>query len=123
MSDKKKKCNTKNNSSKSEDNSLGLASLSYADYVILASALAFSLAEDLNDDDLAILITFGYLVLANLEILVAKKSLEQTSNTNNELNDEEEIDIIGDVTVTGRNAKHSKRKSRKIRRKKNRDSK
>ena len=53
-------CNNDNKkySTNNNEDGLGLASLSYAEFIILASTLAYSLSEELSESDLALFITF-----------------------------------------------------------------
>ena len=53
-------CNNDNKkySTSNNEDGLGLASLSYAEYIILASTIAYSLSEELSESDLALFITF-----------------------------------------------------------------
>lgn len=55
-------CNNDNKkySTNNNEDGLGLASLSYAEFIILASTLAYSLSEELSESDLALFITFLY---------------------------------------------------------------
>ena len=65
ISQKKKKC----------DEGIGLASFSYADYILLSSVIAYSIAEELDDDDLSMFIIFLNLLLTDLGLIVSKRGI------------------------------------------------
>lgn len=87
---KTKNCN-ENPKKKCEDN-LGLASMSYADYIILASTLAYTLFEEMNRDDLIMIINFMYLLTTDLQALIAQDAIVQKNCGKTSL-DEEETDL------------------------------
>lgn len=104
-------CNNDNKkySTSNNEDGLGLASLSYAEYIILASTLAYSLSEELSESDLALLVAFLYIVLADLEIIVAKNQIKQGSSTTSE-DEEEEIDLGSDIITQPININSKKRR-------------
>lgn len=71
-----KKNNCNNKSKKKCDEGIGLASFSYADYILLSSVIAYSIAEELDDDDLSMFIIFLNLLLTDLGLIVAKRGIE-----------------------------------------------
>ncbi len=66
---------TNNSSSTTSQQGLGLASISYADYVILSATLSFAIAEELNDLDLDMLIVFFGMVTSDLALLRTKRGI------------------------------------------------
>ncbi len=93
---KKTKQNNKNNcnnkSKKKCDEGIGLSSFSYADYILLSSVIAYSIAEELNEDDLAMFTIFLELILTDLGLIVAKRGIEAKNNA-------EEGVILEDSTI------------------------
>lgn len=111
-------CNNDNKkySTNNNEDGLGLASLSYAEFIILASTLAYSLSEELSESDLALFITFFYIVLADLELIVAQKQIKQgSSTTSGDDEDEEEIDLGSEIITSpiNRNTKKRRYKGKK----------
>lgn len=111
-------CNNDNKkySTNNNEDDLGLASLSYAEFIILASTLAYSLSEELSESDLALFITFFYIVLADLELIVAQKQIKQgSSTTSGDDEDEEEIDLGSEIITSpiNRNTKKRRYKGKK----------
>lgn len=104
-------CNNDNKkySTNNNEDGLGLASLSYAEFIILASTLAYSLSEELSESDLALLVAFLYIVLADLEIIIAKNQIKQGSSTTSE-DEEEEIDLGSDIITQPININSKKRR-------------
>lgn len=84
-------CDSNKTTSNSNNNlNIGLENLSYADYVLLASLAAFSIGDDLSDNDLDLLIVFFSMMSSDLALirtkrgvaqrnLAAKKALEQAN--------------------------------------------
>lgn len=111
-------CNNDNKkySTNNNEDGLGLASLSYAEFIILASTLAYSLSEELSESDLALFITFFYIVLADLQLIVAQKQIKQgSSTTSGDDEDEEEIDLGSEIITSpiNRNTKKRRYKGKK----------
>ena len=77
--DNKNKCNTKNNNQQG----LGLASISYADYVILSSTLSYAIAEELNDLDLDMLIVFVGMITSDLALIRTKRGILNNMKSKN----------------------------------------
>lgn len=74
------KSTNKQSSNKSEKD-CGLSSFSYADFILLSSLIAYSIAEELNNEDLRLFIIFLDLVLADLGLLALQKELQQGNST------------------------------------------
>ena len=75
-------CNSKQ---KSKDN-IKFSDFSYAELIVLAATLSYSLAEELDEDDLAILLVFLGLLLANIRVITTQRAIEaeqQAPNTGN----------------------------------------
>lgn len=71
-------CNSNKATSNSSNNlNIGLENLSYADYVLLASLAAFSIADDLNDNDLDLLIVFFSMMSSDLALIRTKRGVAQ----------------------------------------------
>lgn len=118
---------TNNSSSTTSQQGLGLASISYADYVILSATLSFAIAEELNDADLDMLIVFFGMVTSDLALLRTKRGITNALSAQ----DTSEEAIIGSEeaseggesiaslssTLRGRSRKKSKR-IKKIKKKK-----
>lgn len=96
---KTKGCN-ENDNKKCEDN-LGLASISYADYVILASTLAYALFQEMERDDLAMLITLMYLVISDLQVLIAQDGIIQANcgNQNSSVDENADLEFEEDIEL------------------------
>lgn len=132
-SNKQKKTSecTNNSSNTASQQGLGLASISYADYVILSATLSFAIAEELNDADLDMLIVFFGMVTSDLALLRTKRGI---TNALSEQDTSEEA-IIGSEeaseggesiaslssTLRGRSRKKSKR-IKKVKKKKRKSS-
>lgn len=108
-----------NNSNQDRDRGLGLASFSYADFILLSSTIAYALAEELNDVDLALLIVFLGMVSSDLVLLRTQNRIRMELDTGQPEEDvivEEEVEegsLIGSTIATstvGRNSKVKKRK-------------
>lgn len=94
-----KKCSNKKNEKNSKDNqnNKGFASLSYAEIVVLSATLAYSIVEEMDEDDLTIFLGFLGLLLSEIEILVSQRELEgkstDTSLEEEDVVEEENIDL------------------------------
>lgn len=80
------KKNTTSSNSKSINNNyieLGLDKLSYADYVLLASLVAYSIGEELNDSDLDLLIVFFSMISSDLALVRTKRGVLQRQQAAN----------------------------------------
>ncbi|WP_095406200.1 hypothetical protein [Romboutsia maritimum] len=101
---KNKKQKSSSNANSSEQKSLGLASISYADYVILSSTLAFALSEELNDEDLSMLIAFLAMISSDLAMLTTKKGINKLKQqTSKQQLGADEGAIIAEESVEGSN--------------------
>lgn len=81
-------CNSKqkSNSKKNSDDDIKFSDFTYAELIVLAATLSYSLAEGLDEDDLAILLVFLGLLLANIRVITTQKAIEaeqQAPNTGN----------------------------------------
>ena len=75
-----KNCKTKTSSKNSNNNrGGGLASLTYPEIIALAATLAYSISEELEEDDLTIFLVILEVLLTNLQVILVKRSV--TSNT------------------------------------------
>lgn len=73
----KQNCNSKKSSSKQNNNdNIKFSDFSYAELIVLAATLSYSLADELDEDDLAILLVFLGLLLADMQTLVAQKAIK-----------------------------------------------
>lgn len=113
------KNNNSCNNSLGKDKGLGLASFSYADFILLSSTISYALAEELNDADLALLIVFLGMVSADLALLTTQDKIKAalgSQQIEEDIVGEEEAEeggLIGSTIViptVGRNSKTKKRK-------------
>lgn len=88
-------CNTNSSSNNSNQSGLGLASISYADYVILSSTLSYAIAEELNDADLDMLIAFFGMIVSDLAILRTSRGINNAQQNTISSQDTETESIIG----------------------------
>ncbi|MCR8744706.1 hypothetical protein [Romboutsia lituseburensis] len=71
-------CDSNKATSNSNNNlNIGLENLSYADYVLLASLAAFSIGDDLSDNDLDLLIVFFSMMSSDLALIRTKRGVAQ----------------------------------------------
>ena len=82
----KEKCksNTKKNESKK------LSDFTYAELIVLSSTLAYSIGEELDEEDLEVFAVFLGLLIAELQLIVTQKTF---NNKNQSDVSEEELDI------------------------------
>lgn len=112
------KNNNSCNNNQGKDKGLGLASFSYADFILLSSTISYALAEELSETDLALFIVFLGMVTSDLALLTTQKQVGKTLSENIEEDvvgeeEAEEGGIIGSTIViptVGRNSKMKKRK-------------
>lgn len=64
-----------NSKQKSNDN-IKFCDFSYAELIVLAATLSYSLAEELDEEDLGILLVFLGLLLADIQVIVAQKAIK-----------------------------------------------
>lgn len=71
-------CNSKQNSNSKQKNNdnIKFSDFSYAELIVLAATLSYSLAEELDEDDIAIFLVFLGLLLADMQTLVAQKAIK-----------------------------------------------
>lgn len=89
-------CKTKKNSSDSKK----FSDFSYAELIVLSATLSYSISEELDEDDLAILVAFLALLLAEIEVILAQRAIinrTQVSPTEGVNADVEDIDIEVDL--------------------------
>lgn len=73
----KQNSNSKNSNSKQKNNdNIKFSDFSYAELIVLAATLSYSLAEELDEDDIAIFLVFLGLLLADMQTLVAQKAIK-----------------------------------------------
>lgn len=103
------------NANLSDQKSLGLASISYADYVILSSTLAFALSEELNDEDLNMLIAFLAMISSDLAMLTTKKGINKSKQqtSKQQLGAEEGSIEGGNIIVSGLSRTNNKKSKKK----------
>lgn len=114
----KKQCQ---NNKSPQENGLGLASLSYADFVILSSTLSFAIAEELNDQDLDLLLIFLGMVETDLALLRTQRGIRNAlSQTGEEaIIGAEESTEVSDVIASNSVRRVKKKKCiKKVKRKK-----
>ncbi|MCC3863169.1 hypothetical protein K0040_02430 [Terrisporobacter petrolearius] len=92
----KKSSNSKKNSNSKENNkdNIKFSDFTYAELIVLAATLSYSLAEQLDEDDLAILLVFLGLLLTNIRVITTQKAIKagpQAPNTELDLDFETEI--------------------------------
>ncbi|HBI92972.1 MAG TPA: hypothetical protein DDY58_11440 [Terrisporobacter glycolicus] len=68
----KKSSNSKDNN---KDN-IKFSDFSYAELIVLAATLSYSLAEELDEDDIAILLVFLGLLLSDMQALITQKAIK-----------------------------------------------
>ena len=74
-----KNCKSKKSSDKSSSENKRLSDFSYAELIVLSATLSYSLAEELDEDDLAIFLVFLGLLLAEMQALVAQREIKARS--------------------------------------------
>ena len=90
---KKSKEKCKPNTNKNE--SKKLSDFTYAELIVLSSTLAYSIGEELDEEDLEVFAVFLGLLLAELQLIVIQKQLNRRnqSNVSEEDLDIEDIDV------------------------------
>ena len=90
---KKTKGKCKSNAKKKE--SKKLSDFTYAELIVLSSTLAYSIGEELDEDDLEVFAVFLGLLIAELQLIVIQKQLNRRnqSNVSEEDLDIEDIDV------------------------------
>ena len=88
-----KKCKSQKN-----NNNVKFSDFTYPELVVLSATLAYSLSEELDEDDLAIFLVFLGLLLAEMEVIVAQRALEKKNSSISAEEEEEDVDIdIGET--------------------------
>ncbi|WP_018591218.1 hypothetical protein [Terrisporobacter glycolicus] len=73
----KQNSNSKNSNSKQKSNdNIKFSDFSYAELIVLAATLSYSLAEELDEDDIAIFLVFLGLLLADMQTLLTQRSIK-----------------------------------------------
>ena len=93
---KKKKQSSKKSQSKASDNdSIKFSDFTYAELIVLSSTLAYSIGEELDEEDLEVFAVFLGLLIAELQLIVIQKQLNRRnqSNVSEEDLDIEDIDV------------------------------
>ena len=85
---KKSKEKCKPNANKNE--SKKLSDFTYAELIVLSSTLAYSIGEELDEEDLEVFAVFLGLLIAELQLIVTQKTF---NNKNQSDVSEEELDI------------------------------
>lgn len=75
----RQKCNSNKNTNKSSNTNKKLSDFSYAELIILSATLSYSLAEELDEDDLAIFLVFLGLLLADMQVIETQKAIKAKS--------------------------------------------
>lgn len=90
---KKSKEKCKSNANKNE--SKKLSDFTYAELIVLSSTLAYSIGEELDEEDLEVFAVFLGLLIAELQLIVIQKQLNRRnqSNVSEEDLDIEDIDV------------------------------
>lgn len=91
-----KKCK----SDKSSADNKKLADFSYAELVVLSATLSYSLAEELDEDDLAIFLVFLGLLIAEMQAIITQRAIKQKSQADTDEDedlDEEDLDVDVDL--------------------------
>lgn len=114
---KKQNNNCNDEFNKKCEDDLGLASMSYADYILLASTLAYSLFKELDEDDLGMFIVFLYLVISDLQVLISQRAIirahcGQNQGESEEEDLEEDLEPEEAITSVSRSRKGKPKKRR-----------
>lgn len=87
---KNKKRTRKNcNSNKNTNENMKFSDFSYAELIVLAATLAYSLSEELDEDDLAIFIVFLEILVIDMQAIEAQKVIranKQQPGTSEDIN-------------------------------------
>lgn len=87
------KCNNENG-----DKGLNLARFSYADFVVMSSAIAYGIFDSVNQEDLGIILSFLGMITADIALLQTKSSIEKVRQYQSGQQSEEDIeeDVIAE---------------------------
>lgn len=72
-------CNSSKNTNKNSNENRKLSDFSYAELIILSATLAYSLAEELDEDDLAIFLIFLELLVIDMQAIETQKAIRSRS--------------------------------------------
>lgn len=92
---KKKKQSSKNSKSNKSSNKNScenkkLSDFSYAELIVLSATLSYSLAQELDEDDLDIFLVFLGLLITDMQLIVTQRAIRARSQPPL---DEEELDV------------------------------
>lgn len=74
---KSNKQSSKNgNSKKNSKDDIKFCDFSYAELIVLAATLSYSLAEELDEDDMAMFLVFLGLLISDIQVLIAQKAIK-----------------------------------------------
>lgn len=95
--DNKKKQSSKNSKSNKSSNKNScknkkLSDFGYAELIVLSATLSYSLAQELDEDDLAIFLVFLGLLITDMQVIVTQRAIR----TRQAPSDEEEVDVTED---------------------------
>ncbi len=85
--------NSNKNTNKSSNDNRKLSDFSYAELILLSATLSYSLAEELDEDDLAIFLVFLGLLLAEMQAIVVQRSIKAKQ----QVGAEEDVDLADDI--------------------------
>ena len=90
----KKESNSSCNEKKSTENNKSFSSFSYAELVALSATLGYSIAQELDEDDLAIFLVFLELLVIEMQLIVTQRAIEKKTLISTDKEDEvEDIDL------------------------------
>ena len=93
-----KNCKNKTSSKNSKsNNSGGLTSLTYPEIIALAATLAYSISEELDEDDLTILLVIIEVVLTNLQVIAAQRAVSANTQDTSIDDDSDIFDMEDDI--------------------------
>ena len=91
---KKRKSNKKEHNSSCNENNKSFSSFSYAELVALSATLGYSIAQELDEDDLAIFLVFLELLVIEMQLIVTQRAIEKKTLISTDKEDEvEDIDL------------------------------
>ena len=91
---KKRKSNKKESNSSCTENNKSFSSFSYAELVALSATLGYSIAQELDEDDLAIFLVFLELLVIEMQLIVTQRAIEKKTLISTDKEDEvEDIDL------------------------------
>lgn len=92
----KSKKNTNKSKNKTSSENRKLSDFSYAELIVLSATLSYSIAEELDEEDLTIFLTFLGLLLSELQVLVTQRAIQRRAQAATN----EDIDLTGqDINI------------------------